>query len=374
MGFLWAILYFCEMMTRILFRTSCWILMLLCGLAACKPTSQNPSTGSNSDSTSVAQATPDPTLVELNDRIQREPNNFQHYVDRAKYYEQHAQFTEALMDLDRAQAADSNQCTIFLTRGDLYWNRRQNLDAAGQSEMIALAYAQYTKCVTLDGNNTDCLLKKAGIDIARKQYDVARELINNALKINEYLPLAYYLRGRMYKETGDTTVAYSSYKTAIDVDPTYYDAYIEIGLIYAKGKNDLAKEYYSSAIDIRPKSVEAYYNKAMYLQETGFRDGKRYQEAFACYDSILKIDPTFFAAYFNKGFVNLEYLQNYQAGIDEFTKAITAYPAYYQAYYNRGLCYESLGLKASAESDYRTALNVVPTYTDAAKALDRLLK
>jgi tetratricopeptide (TPR) repeat protein len=360
------------MLTRYL--TLILIACLFCTIYSCKHNTTGTNAQQAADSANVASAKPDPNLVELNRRIQSDPNNFQHYIDRAKYFEQHMQFTEALADLDRAQAADSMQCTIYLTRGDLFWNRRQYLDVAGQSEMIALAYAQYGRCIGLDGNNTDCLLKKAGVDIAMRQYDVARELINNALKINEYLPLAYYLRGRMYKETGDTTVAYSSYKTAIDVDPTYYDAYIEIGLIYASAKNDLAKEYYSSAIDIRPNSVEAYYNKAMYLQETGFRNTSRYQEAFACYDSILKIDPTFFAAHFNKGFVHLEYLQNYQEGIDQFTKAITAYPAYYQAYYNRGLCYESLGLKASAESDYRSALSILPTYNDAALALDRLLK
>jgi tetratricopeptide (TPR) repeat protein len=343
-------------------------------LPACNSNHSSTDQGPSSDTASVNQTKADPTLVELNALIEKEPNNFMHYVNRAKYYEQHQQFTEALLDLSRAQVSDSTQCMIYLTRGDLYWNRRNFLDAAGQSEMIALAYQEYSKCMTYDPSNTDCILKKAGIEIAKRQYDVARDLINNALKLNENLPFAYYLRGRMYKETGDTTLSYSSYKTAIEVDPTYYDAYIEVGLIYATAKNDLAKEYYSSAIDIRPNSVEAYYNKAMFLQETGSRDASRYNEAFVCYDSILKIDPSFFAAHFNKGFVNLEYLQNYQTGIDEFTKAITAYPAYYQAYYNRGLCYESLGLNASAESDYRSALQILPTYTDAARALDRIQK
>jgi tetratricopeptide (TPR) repeat protein len=362
------------MMTRFLFGVCCACAVVMVLLAGCKGNGEANHSATSADSSSVAANTPDPTLLELNERIEKDPNNFQHYVDRAKYYEKQLNFTEALADLARAQAVDSTQCTIYLTRGDLYWNRRTMLNTDGQSEMIALAYYEYQKCIGYDGNNTDCLLKKAGIDIAKRQYDVARDLINRALKINEYLPFAYYLRGRMYKETGDTTLAYSSYKTAIDVDPTYYDAYIEIGLIYSKEKNDLAQEYFSSAIDIKPQSVEAYYNKAMYLQETGFRDPNRYQQAFVCYDSILKIEPKFFAAYFNKGFVHLEYLQNYQGGIDEFTKAIAAFPAYYQAYYNRGLCYESLGLKASAESDYRAALGIAPTYTEAAQGLERVLK
>lgn len=362
------------MMTRLICVCWCLVVLLAVVLQGCDPSNAGNAGANGADTTQTAGQSPDAMLLELNKRIENDPNNFQHYVDRAKYYEQRLNFVEALADLARAQAVDSTQCTIYLTRGDLYWNRRTLLDAAGQSEMIALAYGEYEKCIKYDGSNTDCMLKKAGIDIAKRQYDVARDLINSALKLNEYLPFAYYLRGRMYKETGDTALAYSSYKTAIDVDPTYYDAYIEVGLIYSKEKNDLAQEYFSSAIDIKPNSVEAYYAKAMYLQETGFRDANRYQSAFACYDSILKIEPKFFAAYFNKGFVHLEYLQNYQGGIDEFTKAIVAFPGYYQAYYNRGLCYESMGLKASAEADYRAALKISPTYTEAALGLERILK
>jgi len=204
-------------------------------------------------------------------------------------------------------------------------------------------------------------------------YDVAREQINAALKQNEYNPYAYYMRGRLYKTLGDTSLAASSYKTAIEVDPDYYDAYVEVGLLYAAQKNELAKEYYNSAIAIRPRNIEVWYNKAMYLQETGFRKKDKYAEAFACYDTILKIDGNFVAADFNKGFIWLEYLQNYDSAAYYFTRAVNTYPQYFQAYFNRGLCNESLNKKKEAESDYRQALALSPGYDEAAKALNRLL-
>lgn len=308
-------------------------------------------------------ANPDSALAAINSRIAADPNNYKNYLDRAKYYSQKEMYDNAFQDVARAIAADSTKADIYLVKGDIFWKRQQ----------IKEAYKEYEKCVSLDGTNTDCLLNKAGIDIALRNYDKAKELINEALKQNEYLAYAYYLRGRLYKELRDTNMSASAYKTAIEVDPNYYDAYIEVGLLYAEQKNDLAKEYYNSAIAIKPRSIEAWYNKGMFLQETGFRDKKRYNEAFACYDSILKIDRNFVASNFNKGYIWLEYLQQYDSASFYFSKAIQQYPQYYQAYYNRGLAHESLNKRKEAEADYRSALAIQPDYTDAAKSLNRVL-
>jgi Tfp pilus assembly protein PilF len=47
-------------------------------------------------------------------------------------------------------------------------------------------------------------------------------------------------------------------------------------------------------------------------------------------------------------------------------------PTYTKAFYNRGLCYESLNKRKEAEDDYVQALKLEPTYTEAAKALSRV--
>lgn len=334
-------------------------------LAGCYNNGNNntPVVTTESNGASDKQTPPDSTLSAINQRIAADPGNYKNYLDRAKYYTSQGLFDNAFQDIARAVTADSTKAEIFLVKGDLYWKRQQ----------IKEAYNEYARCIELDANNTDCLLNKAGIDIAYRNYDKARDQINSALKINEFLPYAYYLRGRMYKELRDTNMAASSYKTAIEVDPNYYDAYIEVGLLYAEQKNDLAKEYYNSAIAIKPASIEAWYNKAMFLQETGFKDKKRYNEAFACYDSILKIDKNFVASQFNKGYIFLEYKQQYDSAAYYFTNAIQQYPQYYQAYYNRGLSYESLNKRKEAEADYRMALSIQPDYTDAAISLNRIL-
>ena len=347
-------------------RITFLIIFAAIAFAACNQGGKQPSDPSNHNGSgdNAEMETPDSVLVALNRLIAQEPGNYLHYLNRARYFGDHNKFEAAMDDVRRALAIDSTKSDIYLFKGNLLFDR----------EKVSEAYEEYKACLNFDPKNPDCLLKKAGIDIVLGNYEVARELINEALIVNEYNAYAYYLRGRMYKTIGDTVLAASSYKTAIEVDPDYYDAYIEVGLLYAAQKNDLANEYYSSAIQIKPRSVEAWYNKAMYLQETGFKKKNRYKDAMVCYDSIQRIDPNFVAADFNKGFIWLEYLANYDSSAHYFTKALNAYPQYFQAYYNRGLSYESLGKKKEAEQDYRAALKIKPDYSEAAIALNRILK
>ena len=309
---------------------------------------------------SIAQL--DTLLRALNQRIIDNPNDYSAYLERARYWGDKAMYPNAYVDILRAIGIDSTKADIYLLRGELHFKQ----------EKVQEAYNDYGTCLRYDSLNVQGLLKKTGIDIVLGNYDAARMQINTTLRVNEYEPEAYYLRGRLYKTIGDTNLSASSYKTAIEVDPNYYDAYVEVGLLYAAKQSDLAKEYYTSAISIRPRSIEAWYNKAMYLQETGYRKNERYKEAFGCYDEIIKIDPKFVAAYFNKGYVFLEYLQQYDSAAVYFSNALGIFPGYYQAYFNRGLCNESLNKRSEAEADYRKALTIKPDYTDAAVALSRL--
>jgi tetratricopeptide (TPR) repeat protein len=308
-------------------------------------------------------ASADSLLNAINQRIIANPEDVFPYLERARYWMERDQQTLALEDLNRAVAADSSRTEPYFMRGEFYFVQKKYNDS----------YQDFTRCLSCDSLHVMCLLKKAGLDIVLGNFSIAREHINSALRKNPYEPYAYYLRGRLYKTLGDTDEALSAYMTSLEVNPSYYESYIETGLLYAARGNDLARDYYSSAISLKPQSVEAWYNKAMFLQETGSRDKSRYTEAFACYDSILKRDPKFVGAYFNKGFIHLEYLQAFDSAAYYFSRAIELYPEYYQAFYNRGLANESLNLSKQAEQDYRQALALKPDYDEAAISLGRVL-
>ena len=85
----------------------------------------------------------------------------------------------------------------------------------------------------------------------------------------------------LYLETRDTATAASSFQTVVEVDPTRYDAYIQLGLLYAAAHDDLALEYFRTARNLKANSIEALYDEAVYLQEHGDTEGARYASALA---------------------------------------------------------------------------------------------
>lgn len=316
----------------------------------------------NSNSDLGVEETADTTLRSINAKITSEPNNFAHYLERARYYSGLKKYVEANADIVRAKAIDSTKADIYFTAGQIHFDQKR----------VVEAYKDFQKCIEKDPQHKNGLLEKSAMDIALNNHELALQQINTVLRQDERVAYAYYLKGRLYRQVRDTTLALSSYQTAIEVDPNYYDAYVEAGLVCASFGNPLAKEYYNSAIEIHPNFVEPYYNKAIFLQETGVKNPSNYQEALQCYDKIIGIDANFSAAYFNKGFVYLVYLKDYQKGIESFNLALEKNPNYYQAAYNRALCYSALGNNTSAETDLNLALKLKPDYTEAALELGRL--
>mgnify|MGYP001991599157 CR=1 FL=1 len=145
------------------------------------------------------------------------------------------------------------------------------------------------------------------------------------------------------------------------------------GLAYAADMDTLALGFFETAKELRPQSVEARYNLAYCLQEHKPTNRRFLDRAHKEYREILEIDPSNAASAFNQGYIFLEYLQAYDSAAHHFSKAIEALPYYHQAFFNRGLAYESLGEADQAELDYREALRFKPDYTAAAMALERVL-
>src|SRR5690606_14123540 len=95
------------------------------------------------------------------------------------------------------------------------------------------------------------------------------DYINKSLKIDKLIAKGYFLKGKVYSETGDTTRAISSFVTATEQDNKYEDAFYDLGIIYAARKNPLALEYYQSVLQINPNNYEAKYARTKFLQDIG---------------------------------------------------------------------------------------------------------
>ncbi|MFC2111168.1 tetratricopeptide repeat protein, partial [Bacteroidota bacterium] len=198
-------------------------------------------------------------------------------------------------------------------------------------------------------------------------YKTAIEYINKAIEIDDDYAKAYFMKAYLYKETQDTANAIKNFQIATEKDQNYFNAYVELGILFAAKRNPLAIDYYNNALNINPRSREAWYNKAMFYQEN-----EMYNEALESYTTLIEIDPNYKYAYYNLGYIHLEYLKITDVARDYFSKAIQCDPNYVEAYFNRGLCFEILGDINNAQKDYQKALQLRTNYQKAIEGLNRL--
>lgn len=336
-----------------LFSTLCII-----SLYSCNPSSSATDEKQTKHVDSITAIINSPELKALNQKILDNPNDASLYHERAKVFLGLKQLEEAINDSKRSLRIDSTKAEYYITEADVFFASNQTRNAKDVLEKIVLKFPE----------NTEGLLKLGELFFYVKQYENAFAAINKALKINENLAKGYYLKGSIYKETGDTAKAISSLKTAVDQDNKNYGAFLYLGMIYGARKNTIALEYYDNAIRLNP-TAEVFYAKAKLFQDMGKID-----EAIAMYEQILKQDPKHEFSLYNLGAINLEIKKDPSKALDYFTKAIEANPKYAEAYFARGVCYEELKEQKNAYEDYTMCLKLKPNYDPAVDALNALGK
>lgn len=293
---------------------------------------------------------------EINEQIKNDVNNTSLYLKRARLFQKYGAVPKAIQDVDRAIAIDSLIPEFYLLKAELLKSQDKLIEAKETLD----------KCMFVDNKNVQARIELGWLALIAKNYKQALDYADAALKRNIYASEAYFLKGMIFIEKKDTTLAISSFKTAVEQENDYYDAYIQLGILHIYKDKNLAEGYFKNALRINPKSLEALYNIGFFYQEN-----QMYDNAIATYHEILAIQE-FREPYFNLGFIHQEYLSAYEEAIGFYTKAITVEPKYLDAYYNRGLCYEKMNNKPKAKADFQEVLKLNPTHTFAAIALERV--
>ena len=297
------------------------------------------------------------------DHIVEDPSDPSRYVDRAAWHLRSGRVAEGLQDLDLALEADSTHAPAWSAKADALY----------LTQAFEPCIAHLDQCLDVAPDHIPCLLRRAEMHIHLRQYEDAFDKLNAVLRLQALNREAYWMKGMIYRDQGNMDNAKSSFQTAVEVDPNFFDGYIALGLTYAAAGDTLAFGFFETAIELNPNSVEARYNLAYALQEFKPTSRAYLNKARKEYRTIVELDPNNAAASFNQGYIHLEYLQNYDSAVHHFSMAIDALPYYHQAFFNRGLANESLNRNDEAELDYREALSIKPDYTAAALALERVL-
>lgn len=293
------------------------------------------------------------------EKLNADPNNPMVLFERAQFYIRKGNVELAELDLELALQKDSSILKIHKLYADV---NLAKLD-------LEKSKYHYDYVIERDTMNAEAFVGLGKLYAALNNSQQAIYYLGEALKINPYLPEPYFTKGLIYRsdyyvrddedprKEESWQRAVSSFQTAVEQDPNYYSAYIEMGVMYDEKGDSLALEYYNSAIDIAPNSLEAWYNKGMYFQNRGEVDN-----ALNCYYQLNDIDETWADPYYNLGYIHLLMTNELDSSIYYFERATQLDPMYYQAYNNMGFAYEKKGDFKNARKFYQKAVEINPDF------------
>ncbi|MDR0604924.1 MAG: tetratricopeptide repeat protein [Bacteroidales bacterium] len=313
---------------------------------------------SNKDSEKQYASMPE-ELVKLYKAIEKDPNNVNLYLDLSKYYVGVRQLDSALNNALIALRLDTTNASVYVAVSDVYFAMKY---IENTEEMLE-------KAIALDPKNNEAYLKLGELYFLLKEYKQSEAILIKAIQETAYNPRAYHILAWNYREKGDTLPAIRNYLIAVEQDPDYFDAYMELGILYHCKHNPLAIDYYNNALNVQPNNIQALYNLAMFYQET-----EEYEKALEKYRMILQIDEHNKFAFHNMGWIYLMGQDKFEEAIVFFTKAIQQDTTYIEAIYNRGLSFEQLKKYDNARQDYMYSLQLETNYLLAIEGLNRLDK
>lgn len=296
------------------------------------------------------------SLKIYNDIIVNNPSQSSGYHNRAKYHVATGNLEAAMNDVDRAIKIDSLESPFHVTRGNVFL-RQGN---------IALAKTNYDRAIKIDKNNRAAHIAFSKYYMALTNYDKALSHADDALRLDVNDPKTYFLKGRIFLGSADTARAKSSFRTAAEMKPDYFEPYYLLGVISADEGDPLAEQYYNSALEVKPGNPEALYGLGYYYMNQDNKDG-----AFEIFRKLQGIEARDPIVNFNLGYLHM-FNSELDSAIHYYGLAIDNSQDYFQAYYNRGLCKEEKGQFEEARMDYQAAIDLKPDYQVAIEAINKL--
>ncbi len=299
-----------------------------------------------------------PEITTLSENIHRTPNDPALYYARANAYFDYGNIKYALQDFQQAYQMDSTNASYALGFSDCLFE----LNNAEGAIAVLEDYRKH------EPNNVDVLITLA-VDyfkLPKPELLKSIQLLDEAIKLDVQNPDAYFFKGMIFKESGDTARAISSFQTTVEVDPDFQEAYMQLGNLYAAQENKLALQYYDDAIRLDSTDREAAYAKAKFYQDNG-----SLTQAISDYKTMIIKDPQDAEAIYNLATIYYG-IDSIAAAYKYYELAIRQAPAVGISYYGKGLCAEELKKFDEAISLYTQALNLDPDLVEAEKRLQYL--
>lgn len=328
-------------------------LLVLCTLVSCTS-----STEKNTEKTLT------PTASNIDSLLNIYPDSINLLVFRGNLAFDDYRFYDALADGAKAFRLDSTDFEARL----LYANALNNKENRTVEEVQA-AQQHFLYLLKQQAQDPKLLVSIASTYRFLQDVDNAFKYVNQALKVDKHTREAYALKGSMYMDLENYKLAKSSYQTAIQQDPDFYEAYFHLAVLYHREKDPICLEYYRTAYELKPDNDELLYSYSFAL--AFFQD---FEKATNLYRKLAQSEEKYYKArgYFHLGHIKQRVDYQLDSAIFFYSKAIDNQKDYVEAYHNRGMCYEAQGNIQSAKMEYMQALKYDKDFTLSNEAYHRL--
>lgn len=342
-------MYFKTIFIKLIYVTAFIVLGVSCN------NKSNAPTGNTANDSAVVELE---SAKVISRQIETDPENAELYYQRAVVYFDQKYLDRALLDIEDAIKRSGENPLYYFYKGKVLYAMNRTQEAA----------KGYEKSLLIKPDYQEARLKLATLYYVVKEHQKSIDALNVIVAAEPTNAEAQFYKGMNQKEMKDTGRAVASFQKALEIDNNYYDAAMQLGLLFTEKKDPIAREYFGTAIRLSPRSTEAYFGRAYYYQLV-----KQYQKALFDYRKVIEFDPSNDKAYYNVGYIN------YEAG--EFEEAMRSWNICIEmnnqnvmAYYMRGLLHEQRKNYADAKLNYQYVLQLDPEYALAKQGMQRLEK
>jgi len=285
---------------------------------------------------------------------QKQPNDPATHEAWANFYSAENDLGAAIQEMQKGIAADPNRSNSYLTLA-LFQLRSSQFDDAE---------ANFKKAAALDPKSMNAQLALGAFYQTRNRLPEAQVQFRHAIDLDpkDPQPRAAFVRLLMTEGKKSETETFLR-QTKADLSDNS-EGYRMLGDFYfATGDIDSATTEYGSLYSDHPKDIEV---KRNYIQLLILKN--RLDEANKLDAEILKANPHDVDALIYRAQIQLR--QNDASGaVDSLQTALRNDPDNAVAHYHLGLAFDQQHNEGRAESEWREAVRLKPTLTDADRAL-----
>jgi spermidine synthase len=170
-----------------------------------------------------------------------------------------------------------------------------------------------------------------------------------------------------FKTAGNLNEAVRRYKQALEIDPHWTEALIQLGIVYYEmGTYNQAITTTKRVIEMAPGFVRAYITLG-----AAYIDNRMYDDAIITLKKAVKINPDYPPLHYNLG---VAYTKSGMFGeaVSELKKTIKLVPDSVETRYHLAMVYVEMGRHQEAESQLKKTLRLNPNFKPARFALKQL--